>query len=55
MMTIEQIKEALKDRKLTVVAEKTGLSYDTVRRVAAGDSDYHVSTIKKLSDYLQGK
>lgn len=55
MMNLEQIKEALQDRKLTVVADKTGLSYDTIRRVASGEGDYHVSTLQKISDYLQGK
>jgi len=53
MMTLEQVKDALHDRKLRVVAEETGLSYDTVWRVSTGNNvrvSYDV--IKRLSDYL---
>lgn len=55
MMTLEQIKQALQDRRLTAVAKNTGLSYDTIRRIKSGEGDYHISTLKKISDYLQGK
>lgn len=56
MMTIEQIIEALRDRKLTVVAAASGLSYDTVWRVASGNSRaVSYETIRKLSDYIQGR
>ncbi len=56
MMTIEQIIEALRDRKLTAVADGAGLSYDTVWRVASGNSRaVSYETIRKLSDYLQGR
>jgi hypothetical protein len=53
MLTVEQVKDALHDRKLRVVAEETGLSYDTVWRVSTGNNvrvSYDV--IKRLSDYL---
>ena len=54
MMTLEQVKEALRDRRLRVVAEETGLSYDTVWRVSS-DNTQRVSydVIKRLSDYLE--
>lgn len=54
MMTLEQIKQALQDRRLTIVAKRTGLSYDTIRRIKSGEGDYHISTLKKISDYLEG-
>lgn len=56
MMTLDQVRDMLKDRKLRLVAQGAGLSYGTVRRVAAGDDkaiSYQV--VKKLSDYLEGR
>lgn len=56
MMTLDEIIEALADRKPGVVAEATGLSYDTVWRVAAGKTKrVSYETAKVLSDYLSGK
>lgn len=55
MLTIETIRERLRDARPSRVAEATGLHYNTVRRVRDGDSvqpSYEV--IKKLSDYLEG-
>jgi hypothetical protein len=54
MMTIEEIREALRWRKLTVIAEETGLSYQTIWRITAGESASY-TTVKKLSDYLSRK
>ena len=55
MMTPEDISAAMEDRNLSAVSRATGLSYDTVRRVAKGgidESAISYATIKKLSDYL---
>ena len=55
MMTLEQVKEALQDRKLTQVAERTGLAYQTVWRVSAGKGErVSYDVVKTLSDYLEG-
>lgn len=54
MLTIEEIRRALADRKLTAVADATGLHYQTVWRVANGNGASY-DTIKALSDYLQGR
>lgn len=55
MLTLEQVRERLADRKLTVVAEKTGLHYQTVLRVRKGQfKDISYNVIKSLSDYLLG-
>lgn len=52
MMTAQQVAEALSDRNLVVVAERTGLNYHTVWRVATGCTNPAYSTIEKLSAYL---
>jgi transcriptional regulator with XRE-family HTH domain len=56
MLSVEQIKEMLKDRNLEIVAERTGLSRQTlsnIRNDKAKAPSY--STIKTISDYLEGK
>ena len=55
MLTIEEVRKGLQDRKLRVVSEQVGLAYDTVWRVKSGKAkriSYEV--IKVLSDYLEG-
>lgn len=55
MLTIEEVRERLQDRKLRVVSEQVGLAYDTVWRVKAGKSKrISYDVIKVLSDYLEG-
>lgn len=54
MLDLHKIRELLNDRRLTVVAERCGLSYPTVRHVADGGENVTLATIKKLSDYLEG-
>lgn len=53
MMTLEQIKQALRDRRPGIVAEETGLHVNTVRDVRdnpGANPTYKV--LKALSDYL---
>jgi hypothetical protein len=55
MLTLDNIRRQLADRKLQVVAYMSGLSYGTVRGVANGaisNPDY--KTIVALSKYLEG-
>lgn len=55
MLTVKEIQNCLHDRKLTVVAQETGLSYNTVRAIANGmnpNPDY--KTVMALSKYLEG-
>lgn len=53
MMTLEQVRTALADRKLRAVAKATGLAYDTVWRVATGRSKaVSYETVEALSQYL---
>ena len=54
MMTLDQVRRELQDRKLTAVAKATGLHYQTVWRVASGNYEaLSYETVKALSDYLQ--
>lgn len=50
-MDHDKIREALQDRVLNVVAEKTGLSRLTVAKVKNGGTGTK-STMKVLADYL---
>lgn len=53
MLTLEDIRKRLEDRRWTLVAEITGLHYNTVRNIATGDNKnptYEV--LKALSDYF---
>lgn len=56
MLTLDQIRAALRDRRLAKVAEATGLHYNTIREVRdnpKANPTYKV--IKVLSDYLEGR
>ena len=56
MMALDDIVKALHDRKATVVSQEVGLSYQTVWRIARGETkNVSYDTAKKLSDYLSDK
>lgn len=55
MMKLEDIQKALKDRRLSMVAEATNLHVNTIREVR--DNPFANPTykvMKALSEYLQG-
>ena len=53
MLTLEQISEKLKDRRLGMISDATGLHYNTIKAIRDGDSKRPShDTIKALSDYL---
>lgn len=53
LLTLEQLKFMLSDKKLHVVAKSTGLSYPTIKRLADGKCDrFNLKTITALSDYF---
>jgi hypothetical protein len=54
LLPLATIRDLLKDRRLTVVAERSGLTHPTVKRIADGDEAISVTTWRKLSDYLKG-
>lgn len=52
--TLTMIRDELSDRNLKIVAERTGLQYDTVWRISKGRSDNpSFNTISKLMEYLK--
>jgi DNA-binding phage protein len=56
LLSLEQIKKALEDRRLRVVARETGLHYQTLYRIVNDETkDPVLSTVKLLSDYLTRK
>lgn len=56
MLTLEEIKKALQDRRPGVVAEATGLHYNTVRDVRDNpETNPTYKVLLALSDYLEGK
>jgi transcriptional regulator with XRE-family HTH domain len=54
MLSLDRIIKELKDRNLTEVSKRTGLSYMTVWRVSTGNhTNVEYETAKKLSEYLE--
>lgn len=53
MLTLEQIRERLKDRRLTVVSEATEISHQTLWRIRDEGGNPTQKTIEKLSNYLE--
>lgn len=50
---LEDIKNALEDRNLKLVAQKTGLSADTLYKIKNGErQSINLNTYKILLDYL---
>ena len=56
MMTLEQIKQALSDRRPSMVAEATNIHVNTIRQIRDGENvNPTYVVLKALSDYLKGK
>ena len=54
MLNLEEIRERLQDRRLRVVAERTGLSYPTVLNVRDNlRSNPTHEVMRKISEYLE--
>lgn len=53
MLTLDQIRAALQDRRLFKVAEATGLHYNTIREIRDNpNANPTYKVIRALSDYL---
>ena len=53
MLTLEEIRDRLKDRRLQIVSVATGLHYNTIKSVRDNENGRpSYDTIKALSDYL---
>ena len=56
MLSIQEIRERLKDRRLDIVSDKSGVSVSTIQRIRDGiTTNPGVETAARLSDYLEGK
>ena len=53
-MTLEQIRSALADRKLSVVARATKVHPNTIRSIMKNQANPTHRVVKALSDYLSG-
>lgn len=54
MLTLNEIKERLQDRNISVIADKTGLNVATIHKIKRSDkANPTYETIKILSDYLE--
>lgn len=56
MLTLEMIRSLLQDRRVPLVAEATGLHYNTIRQIRdTPEANPTYKVVKALSDYLEGK
>ncbi len=53
MLTLDQIRERLRDRNIKAVSEKAGVHYNAVYRFMNGQSNPSYETVRKLCDYLE--
>ena len=54
-MTVEEIKTALADRRLYVVARAAGVEPSTLYRLMRGKCKPHAATLRAIVAYLQAK
>ena len=55
MSELDWIRGALRDRRLSVIAERTGISEPTIRAIRdKDDANPTVGTLAKLAEYLKG-
>jgi len=56
MLSVQEVRSMLQDRRLAKVAEATGLSTQTLWRIREGTQEnVQVRTLEKISDYLESK
>jgi transcriptional regulator with XRE-family HTH domain len=55
MLELSKIREALMDRNLARVAEKTGIHANTLRNIRSGaNTNPTLLTLQRISEYLAG-
>lgn len=54
MLTLDEIKDRLKDMNLMRVASKAGIHYNALYRLANGGTNPSYETVQKLIAYLDG-
>ena len=56
MLTLDQLREALQDRRVKIVSEATGLHPNTVAAIRDGrNTNPTYEVMVKLSEYLEGR
>lgn len=55
MLTLNEIREQLKDRNLMMVANKAGVHYNALYRLMKGGNKPSYETVRKVVSYLEGK
>jgi len=56
MLSLEEIRDKLKDRNLKEVSRRTGIGYANLAAIAKGTrSNPSYEVLKPLCDYLEGK
>jgi len=56
MLTIEEIRNMLLDRRLAMVADATGIHYATIQAIKSGRvTNPSYETVKALSEYFEEK
>lgn len=52
LLTVDQVRGKLKDRRLSYVAKECGLTYMSLSRIRKSDGKPALSTLEKLSSYF---
>lgn len=54
MLTLEQIREQMRDRRVRHVAKAIGVHHQTIYNLLSQGANPKHETMRKLSDYLRG-
>jgi len=52
LLTADEVRQKLEDRRLSYVAEKCGLTYMSLSRIRKSDGNPSLATLQKLSNYF---
>lgn len=53
ILSLEEIRKGLEDKKLHIVSKYTGVSYPTIKKLKDGkDRNFTLHTLKRISEYL---
>ena len=51
-LILSHVQRALHDRRIGIVAEKTGINRQTIAKASKGATNLHASTVAALCNYL---
>lgn len=52
LLTADEVRDKLKDRRLAYVAEECGLTYMSLSRLRKSEGNPSLATLEKLSEYF---